>query len=62
MKNVVIIGGGAAGLMAANTSNEKGNKVCKECTFPHHKDNYGKIIARYGEIKAVVQKMDQEDV
>ena len=41
--------------------NEKGNKVCTDCTFPHIKDNYSSIIARYTEIRAVVQKMDQEE-
>ena len=41
--------------------NEKGNKVCTECTFPHQRENYGRVIARYGEIMAVVQKMDREE-
>lgn len=41
--------------------NEKGNKVCTDCVFPHRRENYAAVIARYGDIKAVVAKMDQEN-
>lgn len=39
---------------------EKGIKSCTECTFPHHRENYEKVIARYDDILKVVQKMDRE--
>ena len=42
--------------------NEKGNKVCKDCTFPHHKDNYMKVISRYSEIMSVARRSDEGDV
>ena len=40
--------------------NEKGNKVCAECTFPHWRENYEKVISRYEEIMAVARKIDRE--
>ena len=40
---------------------EKGVKSCRDCTFPHPKENYRKIIARFEEIKAVVRRMDGEE-
>ena len=42
--------------------NEKGNKVCTDCAFPHRKDNYMKLISRYSEIMGVVRRSDEEDV
>ena len=30
--------------------NQKGIKVCTGCTFPHRRDNYDAVIARYGDI------------
>ena len=39
---------------------EKGRKSCENCTFPHRIENYDKLLARYGEICAVVRCMDQE--
>lgn len=42
--------------------NEKGYKVCMECTFPHHKDNYSRVIARYSEIMSVVKRSDEENL
>ena len=41
--------------------NEKGNKVCKDCVFPHVRKNYAKVLARYSDIRAVITKLDQED-
>ena len=40
---------------------EKGVKSCRDCTFPHRKENYRQIIARFDEIKAVVRRMDGEE-
>ncbi|MGI6174321.1 MAG: cysteine-rich small domain-containing protein [Christensenellales bacterium] len=40
--------------------NERGNKVCTDCTFPHRKENYQKIIGRYDEIMQLVRKNDSE--
>ena len=36
----------------------KGNKNCAACAFPHRRENYEKIIARYAEIMEVVRRMD----
>ena len=38
--------------------NEKGFKDCTNCSFPHRKDNYEKVIGRYGEIIELVKHMD----
>ena len=38
--------------------NEKGFKDCTNCSFPHRKDNYEKVIGRYGEIIDLVEHMD----
>ncbi|MBE5787715.1 MAG: hypothetical protein E7324_09285 [Clostridiales bacterium] len=40
--------------------NEKGNKVCADCAFPHCRDNYDAVLSRYGEIMAAVKRMDGE--
>ena len=40
---------------------EKGVKSCRDCLFPHQKENYPRITARFDEIKAVVRKMDGEE-
>lgn len=39
---------------------EKNIKSCKNCTFPHEPQNYGNIISRFGEIKAVVRRSDAD--
>ena len=39
---------------------ENGAKSCVNCTFPHRKENYTAIMARFADIKAAVQKMDGE--
>lgn len=36
-------------------------KSCINCVFPHKKDNYGKVTARFDEIKEVVRLMDGEN-
>ena len=38
--------------------NEKGFKDCTNCSFPHRKDNYEKVIGRYGEIIDLVKIID----
>lgn len=38
--------------------NERGFKDCTNCTFPHQKANYEKVIERYGEIIDLVKRMD----
>lgn len=32
---------------------EKGNKSCVNCNFPHKKENYGAVLARYPELAAL---------
>ena len=39
----------------------KGRKSCKNCAFPHEKDHYDAVMARYGEIAAVVKRSDMEE-
>ena len=34
---------------------EKGVKDCKECTFPHHPENYRRITERFREISALAE-------
>lgn len=36
-----------------------GVKDCSACSFPHRKENYEKLLERYGEIMDVVRHMDQ---
>ena len=38
--------------------NEKGFKDCMNCCFPHRKENYEKVIGRYGEIIDMVKIID----
>ena len=38
--------------------NEKGFKDCTNCCFPHRKENYEKVIGRYGEIIDMVKIID----
>ncbi len=44
----------------AFTYNEKGYKVCTACGYPHKKENYDKIIARYAEIAALAAKKEEQ--
>ena len=39
---------------------EKGRKNCAACAFPHRRENYAKILARYEEIMDVVRRTDGE--
>ena len=40
---------------------ENGVKSCKNCGVPHQRENYGRIISRFEEIKAVVRRTDGEE-
>ena len=40
--------------------NERGFKVCTNCSLPHQRDGYDKVIARYGDIMAIAANMDEE--
>ena len=44
----------------AFTYNSKGYKVCTQCTFPHQRNNYGKIMQRYSEIADLAKKQETE--
>lgn len=37
---------------------EEGVKDCSGCTFPHRKDNYDRMIARFQDIAALVRLAD----
>ena len=44
-----------------NRDCEQGVKSCKDCVYPHDKENYQKITGRFHEIKAVIRRMDGEE-
>lgn len=44
------------------TYTEKGYKSCKNCSFPHQRENYDAVLARYGDIATVVKLMDGEEL
>ncbi|MCI5955607.1 MAG: cysteine-rich small domain-containing protein [Clostridiales bacterium] len=37
---------------------EKGNKDCSACAFPHQRENYGLVLTRYKDIMDAVRKID----
>lgn len=37
---------------------EKGVKDCTNCIFPHVRENYGKILERYGEILELAKRKE----
>ena len=39
---------------------EKNIKSCKDCTFPHRRENYDKVTGRFKEITEVVRMTDRE--
>lgn len=39
---------------------ENGIKSCENCTVPHSRENYSRIISRFDEISAVVRQSDDE--
>ena len=43
------------------TYTEKGVKSCKDCAFPHYRENYERVTGRFEEIKAVVRRMDEAE-
>ena len=43
------------------THTESGLKSCMHCTYPHERGNYDALIARYGEIAAIVAFLDHEE-
>ena len=40
---------------------EKGVKSCKNCIYPHQKENYEQIAGRFHDIKAMIKRLDGED-
>ena len=42
------------------THTVKGFKSCMQCTYPHIRDNYDAIIARYSEIATFMASFDLE--
>ena len=42
------------------TYTARGIKDCSGCAFPHRRDSYDAVIARYGEIMALVKRIDGE--
>ena len=49
------------GCGGAYTYLENGCKSCERCAFPHRKENYDKVLARYDDIMEIVRRMDRED-
>lgn len=43
------------------TYTEAGIKSCQHCAFPHQREHYDAIIARFREIAAVAARSDKED-
>ena len=39
---------------------EEGVKDCSSCAFPHRRDNYDRVIARFQDIAALVRLADGE--
>ena len=37
----------------------KGIKDCSNCMIPHRRENYGRIISRYGEIMEMIRERDE---
>jgi len=52
-----ILGKGCGGKC---TFNDEGCKVCTDCTFPHRRENYDKVVGRYGEIMDAVKKIEEK--
>ena len=38
---------------------DDGIKDCSSCAFPHEKENYDRVIGRYDEIRAIVDRIDR---
>ena len=39
---------------------ESGIKNCVNCMFPHRKENYDRVIARFGDIVRKMQESEKE--
>ncbi len=39
---------------------EGGVKDCTNCTFPHKRENYAAIVARFAEIREIVRRNDEK--
>ena len=42
------------------TYTAQGIKDCSNCTFPHRRENYARVLERYKDILAVVQRIDRD--
>ncbi len=40
---------------------ENGVKSCENCSFPHRRENYGDILARFSEIAALAARREEKD-
>ena len=40
---------------------ENGIKDCTNCLFPHRRENYQKVIARYKDILGVLKRLEAEN-
>ena len=50
-----LLGRGCGGSFSYN---EKGDKVCTGCAFPHRRENYDAVLARYGDIREMLRRND----
>ena len=41
------------------TYTAQGVKDCSACTFPHRRESYDAVIARYGDIMAIIRRLDE---
>ena len=39
---------------------ESGVKDCSACLFPHRRENYDRVLARYGDILRLIREADKE--
>ncbi len=40
---------------------ENGIKDCSNCTFPHHRKNYGRLMDRFGEISKLAARKEEPE-
>ena len=43
------------------TYTEKNIKSCRNCTFPHRRENYEKVLGRFDEIQEAVRRSDRSE-
>ena len=41
------------------TYTSQGVKDCSACTIPHRRESYDAVIARYGDIMALIRRLDE---